>query len=657
MEHPICFASRSLNPAEKNYAATEGECLAAVWAIQYFRAYLFGRKFVLQTDHSALKWLMSTKDLTGKLARWSLRLQEYDFEIQYRPGASHGNVDALSRLPTMPPLDEGWTTDEEEPRIIWGNVMQVYEPADQPGPSRTPAAVETASESISEHLPCDFCGQENNWEDMILCDGCPRGFHMACLEPRVNLLPEGKWFCGNCEGDTQTSVGFQDIHDDVEVMQYLRHPMSIEDLSDQQKKRVLKRSKNYVIKLDDDANGYENLFRKPVGQYGERRVPKKGERTTIIERYHGLGHFGVLRTAMLIRQHFYWGGIVQSVKNFIYQCHPCRMQKSKFLEPPEMMSVPVQDTSFACVGIDLIGPLPVSNSGNKYIVTAIDYLTKWPETRAVPNKEASTIAEFFKEDVVARHGCPDEIISDNGGEFFGQFDIMLQEMGIDHHLTSPNHPVANGLVEHSNCTFMTALRKCMAEDLDCKHNWDKFLPKILLGYRATVQASTKYSPFYLCYAKHPRLHFRFPDYFSQLQEPSPPDEDYLRVPVTSTPGSEMPKGLPSSAVTASGVSEKVAKLNDAIPVARDNIEKAQAKQKKDYKRKRKYCEPCHFKVGDFCLAKSTKNQNKLDSNVDNELYKIVGFTNDSHKTAILSDASQTPKRWIENVQNISLFVP
>ena len=68
-----------------------------MWAVKYFRIYLNGTKFLIVTDHSALKWLMTINDPTGRLARWSLYLQAYDFEIIHRKGKKHSNVDALSR--------------------------------------------------------------------------------------------------------------------------------------------------------------------------------------------------------------------------------------------------------------------------------------------------------------------------------------------------------------------------------------------------------------------------------------------------------------------------------------------------------------------------------------------------------------------------------
>lgn len=97
-ERVLSFASRTLNKAERNYSVTERECLAVLWAIRKFRAYVEGYHFQVITDHSSLKWLCNLRNPNGRLARWALELQAYDYDIVHRKGSLNYVPDALSRM-------------------------------------------------------------------------------------------------------------------------------------------------------------------------------------------------------------------------------------------------------------------------------------------------------------------------------------------------------------------------------------------------------------------------------------------------------------------------------------------------------------------------------------------------------------------------------
>ncbi|CAG8757391.1 6824_t:CDS:2 [Rhizophagus irregularis] len=94
----IAYASRTCNKAESNYSATELECLAVIWAVKHFHAYIYGQRFKLVTDHAALCHLFNTATPIGRLARWVMKLQMYDFETTHRSRRKHLNVDSLSRI-------------------------------------------------------------------------------------------------------------------------------------------------------------------------------------------------------------------------------------------------------------------------------------------------------------------------------------------------------------------------------------------------------------------------------------------------------------------------------------------------------------------------------------------------------------------------------
>ena len=98
--HPVAFASRTLNPQEKNYGITEMETLAVVWAAKHFRPYLLGHHCTVFTDHSACLSLLNSPHPSAKLARWAMCIQELDLEIKHKPGKHNTNADALFRNPT-----------------------------------------------------------------------------------------------------------------------------------------------------------------------------------------------------------------------------------------------------------------------------------------------------------------------------------------------------------------------------------------------------------------------------------------------------------------------------------------------------------------------------------------------------------------------------
>ncbi|KZS10174.1 Uncharacterized protein APZ42_025415 [Daphnia magna] len=104
-ERVISYASRLMNRAESNYSVSEQECLALIFALDRLKSYLWGMKVLVLTDHHALCWLMKKKSLVGRLARWSLQLQDLDLEIVHRSGCLHSRADALSRNRVAPPED------------------------------------------------------------------------------------------------------------------------------------------------------------------------------------------------------------------------------------------------------------------------------------------------------------------------------------------------------------------------------------------------------------------------------------------------------------------------------------------------------------------------------------------------------------------------
>ena len=95
---PVAYASRKLNAAERKYAVIEKECLAIVWAFKKFYQYLYGKHFRVETDHQPLKYLQTARQLNGRLMRWAMYLQQFDYTVINIKGSENSGADCLSRL-------------------------------------------------------------------------------------------------------------------------------------------------------------------------------------------------------------------------------------------------------------------------------------------------------------------------------------------------------------------------------------------------------------------------------------------------------------------------------------------------------------------------------------------------------------------------------
>ena len=116
-EHPLAYGSWKLLPREVNYSAIEREGLAIVEVVQQFRVYLEGNPFVIQTDHNPLAHLARIKDTHGRIARWLLVLQPYEYKISYRPGSKNANADGLSRE-HISRLEEGEVSGKSSTELL-----------------------------------------------------------------------------------------------------------------------------------------------------------------------------------------------------------------------------------------------------------------------------------------------------------------------------------------------------------------------------------------------------------------------------------------------------------------------------------------------------------------------------------------------------------
>jgi transposase InsO family protein len=146
---------------------------------------------------------------------------------------------------------------------------------------------------------------------------------------------------------------------------------------------------------------------------------------------------------------------------------------------------------------------------------AMDYLTKWPEARAIPDANAENVANFIYEQIICQHGCSQILLSDRGTHFNNNLiKRLMEKFQIKHLLSSPYHPQTNGLVERFNRTLCESLAKLSLTNKD----WDLYVASTLFAYRTSKHSTTKMEPFYLVYGRSARLPMDFPETPNSLIE-------------------------------------------------------------------------------------------------------------------------------------------
>ena len=327
-----------------------------------------------------------------------------------------------------------------------------------------------------------------------------------------------------------------------------------------------------------EENLYTKLLKEPTIKYtikdnrlyrikGEKelKVIRRFELEPILFMVHDdptAGHFNFKTMNEKLKERYYWPKMNKDIEDYAKSCERCQ-RRGKEKNKGKLNSIEIKEP-FYQIGIDIVGPLPLTERKNKYIVVAIDYFTKYPEAKAIPEATAKEVSEFIYEDIICRHGCPQKILSDRGRHFNNQvIENLTKKFNIKHHFSTPYHPQTNGLVERFNGTLCESLAKLSEKE----EEWDKYIAPALFAYRTRKQNSTKIPPFYLTYGRKARL---------------PMEEEQIREITLVERIEHLIENLPK-------------KRNEA----KQNNKKAQEKQKEYHDKKIKKTQ--YFKIGDKVL--------------------------------------------------------
>ena len=418
--HPLAYASKTLNSAQRHYATTKKEALALVFALEQFRNIILTYPITVYTDHKPLLGALFKPTRDECLQRWAILVQEYGIQLKYIEGKRNIFADTFSRLPEPTSVELDQHFHEE---------------------------LENRCHHISDFLPLKIPWNEDQLRDSQHKDA-------TCLDI-LNQL-KGK-------------IGTKKVHDhllkDCKIIQGIVHIV----------RRIPRASFDDVVLVP--------------------YVPDRLMTDALRVSHEDLtaGHKGPERTLKLFTKNFYNKHERRLITQFCDKCEVCIRAKGATKLVP-LKAYPIPTRPFHTLSSDIVGPLPVTEAGNKYIVTFRDYVTRFTILYPLPNKSTKDIIRCLRR-VFADHGAPYVFLTDRGAEYTSSdLTNFLQQYNTRKAEVAPYHASSHGFAERINREINKLLR--MFTDRGELHNWDEYLPFIQICINDTYNASLKETPFF-----------------------------------------------------------------------------------------------------------------------------------------------------------------
>ena len=529
------YASRTLTKPELKWHTTEKEALAILWACELFRPYVIGREFDVITDHASLEWLKKSEK--GRLARWAMTLGEYNPVIQHKAGKLNSVPDFLSRFPTKEATEADML--KELPQFISAIAFN---------PEEKSFTAINAIEST------------NIIED--------KGYR---------LTDKNLWEMESFKEELITR------YSDDEWTRTIKEVLSKEESKRTEKEKT--RNRFYHI----GQNGF--MVKKTIVENEKTRtallIPHP-MRFKVMELFHNgelMGHLGRNKTYFKMLRYVWWPGMFRDLKNFIRTCKECQFHKSINNSKNRELFSSTPQQIWEKAHIDLVGPLPLTNSNMRYLCVMTDSFSKWAEIIPIPSKEADIVATAIFNHLLCRHGLPLKIYTDQGTEFQNRLMQRLSErIGFKLEKGNPYYPQANGQVERLNKTIIESLSAVVEEfTKEEPADWDKYIPGIQFAYNTARHEVLGMTPFEIIHGRSSRLPFALLTQYARVEN-----------------------------IGDDAMYEDVANFKTRITYNLIRAHQMVAKTLKNTAAKRNaqwnaHARPLQLKVGDFILLKKTPN--------------------------------------------------
>lgn len=566
VERPIAYFSKTFNKSERNYCVTRRELLAVVLAVQHFKPYLYGRRFLLRTDHASLLWLRRRKEPEGQIARWLEILSAFDYKLEHRPGAQHGNADGLSRricgdcpqckrveekqaqlgfpdvldgaldplasvfVPDSSPAGEqalvpdevpgpvtqlaGLGTDEAVDELTMSTIPHklVLRASDQMGLEEFDSESDE-SESQSEYDDeSEDSGVSEEQESMeaqlyteVFSENPPSSEAYPTAVAAVVGAPRGTDIANGQQLPGEVSVVYKAVQEGKNSLDRVDLELASWELKKLAGVMALMKIEGGVLKVRTLINN------RPVWCV----VCPEGMRRAVVWECHRAAHLGVMKTIRRLRLQWYWPGLTAWVRRLIKTCEVCQAAKNSRVTRSGDQRRLFSGRPWQKVAVDLVGPLAVTQRGSRWILVLSDHFTRWQDAIALPDATAPTVALALETRVFSIFGLPEELHSDQGSQFESALMAELCKLwGVGKTRSTPYHPQGNSVVERGNRTLGDSLRALLLGS--AVDQWDDLLPQIMRVFRASPHSTTGETANFLMFGRETRL----PDQLLHNTDPS-----------------------------------------------------------------------------------------------------------------------------------------
>lgn len=488
---PIAFASKAFTKGEANKSTIEQELTAIHWAITHFRPYLYGRKFTVKTDHRPLVYLFSMKNPSSKLTRMRIDLEEFDFDVQYVPGKINFGADALSRIKINTEILKDMSVQDL-------SVLMV----------QTRAAAKKNENNTDNDIQVNSGNEETDHLNIRESLNYYETYNLPKLVIERSATRDGILINIMDKSYKRELTQASIIHTKLsEVNENLSKIVKqIEAIANKLKVKLLALALTNEIFRITDIQTFKQVCNNELKNLNiliyqpPQLVVNKDEIENIIKSYHNTcigGHVGSNRLYQKLRCQYTWKNMKKSIFDFVKTCSSCQKNKHTVKTNENFVLTPTPHKPFDSIAMDTIGPFTKSNTGNRYALTIQCDLSKYIIIKAIPNKQAETLAKAFVESFVLIYGTPSIIRTDQGTEYKNEiFDKIAELLHMKQSFSTPYHPQTIGSLERNHRCLNEYIRQFVNES---HSDWDEWLPYYSFCYNTTPRPDFQYTPFELIF--------------------------------------------------------------------------------------------------------------------------------------------------------------